>query len=366
MKKYSNNFLPVIQYLATVLTIRLLYVRMLTIYPSSKTKVPKVLAIIWVVSFAILRSIVFILSFLDKSKRGRFSGEFYFPFSNVAVLFFAMIPTRLFCLSWAVLLYRVKFFLFDELRTLRSRRSSSETLKWSQNVSIYRDKTKITDAVSLKRSNNRKSSLFYNKPNWEKNRPISPKQQRKQKLQTLSERTSIPKRPRDNLLETLITFYDKIEGEPEENKRMLSYNVTDSSVTSIESHDIVESRLKHVEDRLDKLENKVSALEKWMAKPCLHTALETTFKRILNIPSNEESFYDLLTNSTGEDVFRSSGIHKASWIQMMQFLSVRPNSRNDIIHRDIPERKLVESAYDHLKGNMDEETRRCFYSFLSI
>ncbi|KAJ3225861.1 hypothetical protein HK099_006064 [Clydaea vesicula] len=135
---------------------------------------------------------------------------------------------------------------------------------------------------------------------------------------------------------------------------MLSYNVTDSSVTYIESHDIVESRLKHVEDRLDKLENKVSALEKWMAKPCLHTALETTFKRILNIPSNEESFYDLLTIQLEKMFFD------------LVFLSVRPNSRNDIIHRDIPERKLVESAYDHLKGNMDEETRRCFYSFLSI
>ncbi|KAJ3211829.1 hypothetical protein HK099_007912 [Clydaea vesicula] len=203
---------------------------------------------------------------------------------------------------------------------------------------------------------------------------ISPKQQRKQKLQTLSKQASNPKRPRDNLLETLITFNDKIEDEPEEKKRMLSYKVTDSSVKYIESQDTVEARLNHVEDenkeikqRLDKLENRVYSLEKWMAKPCLHTALETTFKKKMKTPStNRLGFFDLLNDCVESDILKYTGIDKATWIGMESFLNTRPNSRNDIVHHDIPDNVLVEDCFDSLKATMDEPMKRNFRSFLNI
>lgn len=139
---------------------------------------------------------------------------------------------------------------------------------------------------------------------------------------------------------------------------MSSHNVIDSSVV-----DTIEARLSHVEARLLKVESKVLSLESWMARPCLHTALETTFKKKMNtLRSNRSGFFKLLSGSVESEVLEKTGITKDAWINMESFL----NGRNEIIHHKVPDNVLVEDCYISLIGTMDESTRLNFSSFLKI
>ena len=114
------------------------------------------------------------------------------------------------------------------------------------------------------------------------------------------------------------------------------------------------------------LENRMGHMEKWSAKPCLFTALETVFKQKMGIlTDNKDYLWKLLDDSIENEVLNNTGIAKAAWWKMYSFLNSDP-SRNHIIHHDIPDANLLEICYERLKDDMDRDVKSSFLTFLSL
>jgi hypothetical protein len=100
------------------------------------------------------------------------------------------------------------------------------------------------------------------------------------------------------------------------------------------------------------LELDVAGLKSWMAKPCLGTLLEVSFKTLMEVQDSPSfSINDAINNADEADVKSKTGMPLSTWKEMLRFLQ-SPPARNDIIHHLLPLEDHVQASIGFYSGKM--------------
>ncbi len=63
-------------------------------------------------------------------------------------------------------------------------------------------------------------------------------------------------------------------------------------------------------------------------------------------------------------VKRKTDMSKKKWLQMLNFVNQKPNSRNEILHSKFPDPAMVESVFSRYKDFMNPAARENYSNLL--
>ena len=102
----------------------------------------------------------------------------------------------------------------------------------------------------------------------------------------------------------------------------------------------------NLDEKYDKLEVRLGRIEDWAGTLVLCTFIEVSFYELTKIDTKKKGLKQTL-DDTDEAVFQEkTGIKKSAWLE--SFISVAYNdpSRNEIVHKKLPDRNLVNEILD--------------------
>ena len=100
------------------------------------------------------------------------------------------------------------------------------------------------------------------------------------------------------------------------------------------------------------METDVNGLKAWMAKPCLGTLLEVSFKHLMEIQDSPSfSINDSINYANEADVKIKTGMPLSTWKEMYRFIQTT-TGRNEVLHKKLPHEDLVQASISYCDGKM--------------